>query len=65
MAYKFNVFTGTFDITDTYFVENGNTLELWWRGHLLDSWSYAATFMLLETEDFILLEDDGKIELEQ
>lgn len=40
MGLKFNVFTGNLDYTgNTYFVENGDTLELWWNGSLVQSWT--------------------------
>jgi hypothetical protein len=40
----FNPFTKTFDWiddveVDSYFKENGNALELWWKGSLVHSWT--------------------------
>ena len=31
---------GSISHTFPYFVENGNTLELWWKGLLVHSWTY-------------------------
>lgn len=46
MSVKLNVFTGKFDFTDlpsgSYFKKNGNVLELWWNGALVQSWEYTA-----------------------
>jgi hypothetical protein len=43
MAFKFNIFTGNLDYVNAtptiYFTENGNTLELWWNGSLVHSWT--------------------------
>jgi hypothetical protein len=46
MSYKFNPFTGQFDYYETgtgtgtnYFVENGNSLELWYQGQLVNVWT--------------------------
>ena len=44
MSLEFNPFTKKLDITgigvkDAYFLENGNTLELWWNGSLVHSWT--------------------------
>lgn len=43
--YKFNVFTGKFDITElpaqARFKENGNDLELYWKDQLVQVWTYV------------------------
>jgi len=49
-AKQFNPFTGELDYyatsngegTEWYFVENGYTLELWWKSTLVHSWSVDA-----------------------
>lgn len=47
MAMKFNVFTGNLDYNGgtVYFVENGNTLELWWNGSLVHSWTVVPAMV--------------------
>ena len=48
--FKINPFTSRFDYTvdangigtEWYFVENGYTLELWWKSTLVHSWSVDA-----------------------
>jgi hypothetical protein len=33
----------TIELPDgAYFVKNGDTLELWWNGVLVQSWTYTA-----------------------
>lgn len=42
MKWTFNPFTGKLDAVGFYFKENGYTLELWFMGEMVDSWTVAA-----------------------
>jgi hypothetical protein len=44
MSYEFNPFTGNLDkvgigVDGGDFVKNGNTIEFWWNGTLVHSWT--------------------------
>jgi hypothetical protein len=44
MAYEWNPFTGNLDkvgigVDGGDFVKNGNTIEFWWNGTLVHSWT--------------------------
>jgi len=40
MPAKINPFTSKLDLVNKeYFVENGNVLELWWNGTMVQSWT--------------------------
>jgi hypothetical protein len=59
MAYKFNPFTGKFDITDlpseAKFIKNGNDLELWWKGQLMHIWTYVPPALVSGAPTGLLL----------
>jgi len=39
---EYNPITGKLDlVSETYFVENGDTIELWWNGSIVQSWTKA------------------------
>jgi hypothetical protein len=42
VKYIFNPFSGTFDADGLYFKENGYTLELWFKGVIVHSWTTDA-----------------------
>lgn len=42
MTFKINPHTLKFDLTDLYFKENGYTLELWFKGVMVHSWTTDA-----------------------
>jgi hypothetical protein len=44
MGNKYDKILGEYreDDASKYFVENGNTLELWWKGVKVQQWTYTA-----------------------